>query len=129
MNLVSVLNMPSQMERAAVGILGLDVSRLHIYQSYQMSYFSLGSTGFTQGVYLNTMTYDFSFPMSVALQWGISHQPFGSSPSPYVKNGLFLSRAQVRYQPTKNILLQMDYVQNPYRYHQNPNYYPGYLGW
>lgn len=127
-NLVSLLNMPAQLERATAGILGLDASRLHIYQSYQMSYFSLGGTGFTQGVYLNTLTYDFSIPLSIAVQWGIAHRPFATSPSPYVKDGLFLSRAQLRYQPSKNFLIQMDYIQNPYRYYPYTNRM-GYLGW
>lgn len=129
-NFVSLLNAPAQFQQAAMGILGLDPSRLHIYQSYQMNYVSLGKTGFTQGTYLNTMTYDFSFPLSVAVQWGINHQPFSSSQSPYVQNGLFLSAAQVRYQPTKNFLVQFDFIQNPYRYNQNPyNFYPNYRGW
>ncbi len=129
-NLVSLLNMPAQMERAAAGILGLDPSRFHIYQSYQMSFFSLGNSGYTQGVYLNTMTYDFSIPLSVAVQWGIAHQPFTSSPSPFIKDGLFLSRAQVRYQPIKNFLIQMDYIRNPYQYRSYPYYNQmGYFGW
>ena len=128
-NLVSLLNTPAQLQRAAAGVLGLDPSRLHIYQSYQMSYFSMGSSGFTRGMYLNTMTYDFSFPVSVAVQWGYAHQPFAGSKSPYLKDGLFISGAQLRYQPTKNILLQMDYVHNPYQYNQNPYYYPAFQGW
>jgi hypothetical protein len=128
-NLVGLLNAPVQMERAAAGLLGLDLSRLHIYQSYQMNYISAGSTGYSQGVYLNTMTYDFKIPLSVAVQWGIAHQPLAGKTSSLMKDGPFLSAAQLRYQPAKDFLIQLDYVQNPYRYNQNPYSYPGYRGW
>jgi len=128
-NLVGLLNAPVQMERAAAGLLGLDASRLHIYQSYQMNYISAGSAGYSQGVYLNTMTYDFKVPLSVAVQWGIAHQPLAGKTSSLMKDGPFLSAAQLRYQPVKDFLIQLDYVQNPYRFYQNPYSYPGYRGW
>lgn len=129
-SLVSLLNAPQQFGRAAANILGLDASRLRMYQSYQMNFMSLGGEGVTQGVYLNTMVYDFKFPLQVAVQWGMAHQPFASQNAAFLQNGLFLSAAQLRYQPSKNLLFQLNYSQvpnryNPYGYYQNP----AYVGW
>ena len=78
-----------------VGILGLDPSRLHISHSYQMGYMSTGGQGFSQGVYLNTLTYQFTMPVTVAFQWGMAHQPGSGNAAPFLQNGLFVSGAQL----------------------------------
>ncbi len=115
-NLRSLLQAPASVERAAGNLLGLDPSRLHIQQSYSMSYLSMGGQGATQGVYLNTVSYQFSLPLSLSLQWGIAHQPFASrfSNSSMWTSGPFLSAAQLTYQPKPNMLLQFNFQQAPY---------------
>jgi hypothetical protein len=113
----ALLSTPAGIERSAATLLGLDPSRLQIHQSYEMSYLSLGGQGLTQGLYLNTMIYDFKFPLQIALQWGLRNQPFASSVSaPLLQNGLFVSAAQVRFRPLKNTLVQFDFRQLPYGY-------------
>ncbi|NLP09549.1 hypothetical protein GX408_04025 [bacterium] len=115
-DLRSLLQAPASVERAAGNLLGLDPSRLQIQQSYSMSYMSMGGQGVTQGVYLNTVSYQFSLPLSLSLQWGIAHQPFASrfQNSVLLNSGPFLSAAQLTYQPKPNMLLQFNFQQVPY---------------
>jgi hypothetical protein len=97
-----------------VSILGLDPSKLHISNSYEMSYMSFGGKGYSQGLYLNTLSYQFSAPLSMSFQWGIANQPVPGLPtSPLLNNGFFVSGAQVKYQPTKNLSIQLDYRNRP----------------
>ena len=116
-NIGTDLRNPSGVGLGLVGMLGLDPSRFHMSQSYQMGFASIGGKSFTQGMYLNTMTYQFSIPLLVSVQWGIANQPFsGFGTSPLMQNGLFLSGAQLIYQPTKNMSIELEYRQIPYRY-------------
>ncbi len=123
----SLLQAPVAVGRAAGNILGLDPSRLSIQQSYQLSFMNIGGQGMSQGLYLNTISYQFTLPLSVSVQWGIAHQPFNSSfkNGSLLQNGPFISAAQLRYQPKPNMLLQLDFRQNPwsydpYGYYQSP---------
>lgn len=119
----SLLQAPAAVGRAAGNLLGLDPSRLSIQQSYQMSFMNIGGQGMSQGLYLNTISYQFSLPLSVSVQWGIAHQPFSSSlkNGALLQDGPFISAAQLRYQPKPNMLIQLDFRQNPWSY--NPYSY------
>jgi hypothetical protein len=114
----SLLQAPATIGRAATNLLGLDPSRLQMHQSYQMNFMNFGGQSMSQGLYLNTISYQFSLPLSVSVQWGMAHQPFASSfqNASMFKSGPFLSAAQVRYQPKPNMLLQLDFRQGPYSY-------------
>ena len=62
------------------------------------------------------MSYQFSIQLSVSLQLGMAHNPFqGNNTANILQNGFFLSGAQVRYKPTKNATIQLDFRQMPYQ--------------
>ncbi|MBN1465520.1 hypothetical protein JXA02_07155 [candidate division KSB1 bacterium] len=106
---------------ANIGILGIDPSRFSMAHSYSMSYMSAGGQGFTQGLYLNTMSYQFSLPLTVSLQLGMAHNPFqGDNTANILQNGFFVSGAQVKYKPTEKTTIQLEFHQMPYQH------YPGY---
>jgi len=99
-----------------LSILGLDPSKFSMQHSYSMSYASIGGNGYTQGLYLNTMTYQFTMPLSVSLQFGMANNPFqGAKTASILQNGFFISGAKVRYQPFKNTVLQLNFQQRPYQ--------------
>jgi hypothetical protein len=126
-DLPATLKDPFGIGRAAAGLLGLDPSRLSISHSYQMGYLSMGAKGYTQGMYLNTLAYQFKMPLSVSFQWGIANQPeFGQGGSALMHSGPFISGAQLRYQPSQNFIIQLDYQQFPY---SNPFYGRYRYGW
>lgn len=118
LNFPSLLQTPAALGKAATNLLGLDPSRLTMQHSYQMSYMTAGGHGFSQGLYLNTISYQFTLPMSMTVQWGMAHQPFSASMnnSALLKDGPFLSAAQFRYQPKPNMVIQIDYRHMPYSY-------------
>ncbi len=127
-NISSLLMDGSKSVREISSLLGIDPNRLHMTQSYQMSYGMMGGRSLSQGVYLNTLQYDFKMPLKLQLQWGMAHNPLQASgiQSP-LKSGLFLSGASLEYQPTSNMKLELgissypryDYYMNPYSRRQN----------
>ena len=93
----------------------LDASRLKMSQSYSMSY-SSGSdqSSAWNGLYLNTLQYQFAVPVTLSLDLGFAHQPgalFGVGPvqSDYRSSSFVLPRVELKYQPTRNMLLRFQY--------------------
>jgi hypothetical protein len=97
-----------------IGLLGLNPNRFSMQHSYSLSYMSLGGNGLSQGVYLNTMSYRFSDPLQVSLQWGFLNQPLSGLGVPSIyQNGFFLSGASVDYKPSRNISIGVQFNHNP----------------
>jgi len=100
----TLLTSPQAASRGVIGLLGLNPSRFSMQQSYSISYMSYGGKGFSQGMYLNTMQYQVADPLRVQVQWGVAHQPFASAGLPGIYgSGLFLSNANVEYQPSDKL--------------------------
>jgi len=97
-----------------VGMLGLNPNRLHIRQSYSLSFMNIGGQSLGQGVYLNNIAYQVSDPLMVSVEWGFLHQPLAPAgvTSPY-KNGFFLSNARVDYRPSNTFHFQVEYSAYP----------------
>jgi len=111
----TTLNNPGGMGRGLVSLIRLDPSRFRMSQSYQMGYMSMGGQGFSQGLYLNTLSYEFSIPLTLSLQWGLANQPFsGVGLSPIMKSGPFISGAQLQYKPSQKTTIQLEFRQLPY---------------
>jgi len=97
-----------------VGLIGLNPNRFSMQHSYSLSYMSLGGRGFSQGVYLNTMSYRFSDPLQVSLQWGFLNQPLSGFGVPsFYQNGLFFSGANVEYKPSRNLSIGLQFDRTP----------------
>lgn len=111
-----------------VGLIGLDPNRLHVSQSYTLSYMTLGGKAISQGVYLNSMQYNFSVPLSVNVEWGLMHSPMAAVGvnSPF-QNGLFISRAGLEYKPSDNFQIGIQYSTYPDYYYRRD--YLGRPGW
>jgi hypothetical protein len=94
--------------------LGLDANKFRMSHSYTLSFANLGGQGFSQGVYLNTMSYQFSTPLTLSLQWGLLHKPFESAGmgSPF-QGGFFVSRANLDYKPSENFHIGIQYSSYP----------------
>jgi hypothetical protein len=79
---------------------------------------SAGGHGFSQGVYLNTMSYRVADPLQLSLQWGIMNQPLASfGVAPMYQNGFFLSGANLEYKPSKNVSLGVQFSSYPAGYY------------
>ncbi len=98
--------------KSIAGFLGLDPSRFQMTQSYTLGVMSIDGTAISQGVYLNSMTYNFSIPLTFNIEWGVRMNPMqaGNNPTfPGLNNGLFLSGASLEYKPSKNLQIGVHY--------------------
>ncbi len=108
----------SQVFRKPAGFLDslLDPSKFSMSHSYSLSYFTMGGRSFNQGLYLNTMNYQFSDPLFMQVRIGYVHQPFGMMNQSNGENGkVFIQRAMIEYKPTENMKLTIDYQAYPNR--------------
>jgi hypothetical protein len=112
----------------------LDPDKFHMSQSYSFGVSSFGGSSMNQAMYLNTMSYQISNPLSVSLQWGYmmnqsmgggENKAFGFNNGLPFNNGFFISGAQLRYTPSENTELRIEFRQmpyNPYSYNPYSNY-------
>jgi|YelNatPaOPRAMG01_1025707.scaffolds.fasta_scaffold00021_71 hypothetical protein len=107
-----------------IGLLRLDPSRFQMRQSYTLAVGSYAGHTYSQGLYLNTMMYQFSPKLVAQLQLGLLHQPFGNMGSPFVGSRAFVSRAEVLYRPFKNTTLHFQYNALPYAVRDPYGMYP-----
>ena len=93
--------------------LGLDPSKFSMQQSFTLSFTSLNGYGLARGVYLNTMRYQLSNPLSLSVQWGFFNNL--SDPNRLNPNGsgFFLSGANLEYKPSENFHIGVQYSAYP----------------
>jgi hypothetical protein len=92
----------------------MNSSKFSMSHSYSVSFLSLGGRSFNQGLYLNTMNFQFSDPLTAQVRVGFMHQPFGGQELMDGKNGkLFLERVMLRYQPSENTVFKLDFQSYP----------------
>ena len=110
------------------GFLGFDLSKLKFSHSYSLAFSSFGGgNSLTRGLYLNTISYEFSIPLSLSMQWGFTHQPFQTGfNNANLGSQIFLSGAELRYQPSRNTLLKLQFYQTPRGYLRSPYQRSGY---
>lgn len=83
--------------------------------SYTMSYMTMGGRGLALGMYTSSMQYQISDPLDVQLDVSVMHSPYSSFHNNLNDlSGVFISRAQVNYQPTENFRIQVQYRQMPH---------------
>ena len=101
---------------AASGVanfLGLDPAKFSMQQSFTLSFTSLNGYGLAQGVYLNTMSYQLSTPLTLSVQWGFFNNltdPNRLSPN---GSGFFISGANLEYKPSENFHIGVQYSSYP----------------
>lgn len=89
--------------------------------SYSLSYMTFGRQGLSLGTYTSSLYYKFSDPLDVQVDVSVRHSPFGGFGSQMNKDisGIYLSRAQLNYRPTDNMLFQVQFQQFPTMYWMN----------
>lgn len=107
-----------------LGLSIIDPSKFSMSHSFSMSYFSMGGKGISQGLYLNTMTYQIASPLLLRVQWGIQNFPHNSLAKnhPAFQGGFFLSGAELQYKPSDKFEMRLQLNKMP-GYMYNPYYY------
>ncbi len=95
-----------------------DENHFQMHHSYTLTYNSF--FGNTVGEYVNTMIYQFDFPLTLRADIGVIHQPFGVTPMQQqllggqnVFQGIYLKNLQAVYKPTKDITIGLSVQQIP----------------
>jgi hypothetical protein len=108
-----------------------DPNRLSMHQSISLSYQTFGGQGMSLGVYTNSLMYKISDAWDVQADISLMHSPFNSFGKQFQNNlsGIFLSRAELNYRPSKNTLFQISFRQLPAMYYWNGGYgFSGFYG-
>lgn len=93
-------------------------------QSVSMSYSAFSGNGVALSTYTNSMAYRFSNNFNIQVDASLVVSPYSSFGREHQKaiNGIYLSRAQLNYSPTKNMHLSIQYFGAPpgsYYYRNN----------
>jgi hypothetical protein len=98
-----------------------DPSRLTMHNSYTLSYTTSGSKGYSLGELTSNIAYQISDPLSVQFDVSLLHSPFNNLGGNFANNisGIYLTRAELNYRPSKNMFLQIQYRQLPSMYWLN----------
>jgi len=96
--------------------------------SFSLQYMAGSGYGLSLATYTNTMFYQIADPLNVRFDVSLQGSPFGGygfgGQADF--NRLFLSRAELNYQPWENFRIQLQYRHLPYGYHgwYTPSYFP-----
>jgi hypothetical protein len=96
--------------------------------SFSLQYMAGGGYGLSLATYTNTMFYQIADPLNLRFDVSLQGSPFGGYGfgDQANFNRLFLSRAELNYQPWENFRIQLQYRQFPYGYYgmYSPFYFP-----
>jgi len=98
-----------------------DPSRLTFHNSYSLSYTTSGGRGYSLGELTSNIAYQISNPLSVQFDVSLMHSPFNNLGGNFANNisGIYLTRAELNYRPSKNMFFQIQYRQLPAMYWLN----------
>jgi hypothetical protein len=98
-----------------------DPSRFTMRNSYSLSYTTSGGKGYSLGTLTSSLEYQISNPLSVQFDVSLMHSPFSNLGGRFANDvsGIYLTRAELNYRPSKNMLLQIQYRQLPAMYWLN----------
>jgi hypothetical protein len=109
----------------------IDPGRLTFHNSYSLSYTTSGGKGFSLGTLTSSVGYQISDPLSVQFDVSLLHSPFGNTGGNFANSisGIYLTRAELNYRPSKNTLLQVQFRQLPTLYWLNDFDRYGFGSW
>lgn len=121
-------------QNSFMGLSIFNPSKFSMSHSFSMSFFSVGGKGVSQGLYLNTLSYQIANPLLLRVQWGIQNYPYNSlaKNNPAFQSGFFLSGAELQYKPSDKFEMRLqvnnmpNYMYNNYWYE---NSYRPYRNW
>ena len=99
----------------------LDPSRISMNQQFGLGYMSSGGRGYTQGYYLNNISYRFNAPLLLQLHLGATNNPFAqatnlpgqSTLTSLLSNAQFFGGADLIWKPSDDMRFQLSFYQMP----------------
>jgi len=93
-----------------------DPGRFSMRHTFSMSYATFGGgRGMSLGMYTNSMYYKIADPLDVQFDVSLMYSPNNSFMGGPQKDfaGIYLTRAQLNYRPSENMMLQINFQQVP----------------
>jgi hypothetical protein len=104
-----------------------DPTRLHMNQSYSLMFSSSKSGSSNIAMYLNSIEYQVSNPLTIRFDIGYLHQPGAlmKNGARALQDGRIIPAVSINWRPSDNFMLRFDYRQVPVLYNNGgyPNYY------
>ena len=92
----------------------LDPSRMNFQTSYSMSYATSGGQGLMQGLFMETIGYRLSNPLSLTVNVGFQHTPYSSyGPDGITRSAHFVGGAALDWRPSENMFLHFEVANYP----------------
>ena len=92
----------------------LDPSRMTFNHSYSMAYMTSGGQSAMRGLFMETIGYRLSNPLSLTLNLGYLHQPYSSlGPDGLTQGGTFVGGAALDWRPSQNMFLRLEVGRYP----------------
>lgn len=106
----------------------INPDNLIMNHSYSMSYTTFGGQGIAMGVYTNSLLFKFADNLNLQVDASLVHSPYSSFGKDHqnMLNGIYLSRAQLNYQPWDNFNISVQYRSLPVNYYSP---YSGFYGY
>jgi hypothetical protein len=118
-----------QLEKPGLSMSLLDPSRLKMSHTYSLSFMTGGGRSQTIGLYMNSIEYQVSSPLTLRLHLGYLHQPtalFGGVRDSGF-GGTFLPGFELDYHPSENFFFKVNMSSYTYPYYYY-GLYPRELG-
>lgn len=96
-----------------------------MHHSYSLSFSTFGGgNNMALGVYTNSMAYKFADNLNLKLDASFVHSPYSSMGKQFQNNisGIYISNAQLNYQPWKDVHVTVQYRNLPYNYYGSYGY-------
>ncbi len=93
-----------------------DLSKLEMRHSVSVSYGMSEDGGLGASMYVNSLRYHFSEPLTLRADIGVMFSPFGSAAQSLKSDlsGIFLKRASLDYAPSKDLRFSLQFRNEPY---------------
>lgn len=100
-------------------------------QSISMNYMTMGGQSLSLAMYTNSMSYRISQPLTLSADVSVMNSPYSTLGNSFAKsiNGIYLTRAELNYHPTKDFSIDVQFDRNPLYSYYNPYYFYGPMGW
>ncbi len=96
--------------------------------SVSLSYATAGGNAVSLGVYTNSIMYKFSDKLNIQVDASLVNSPYSSFGKNFSNqiNGIYLSKAEVNYQPSETFKMSLRFSQYPGNYYNRFGYYSGF---
>ena len=76
------------------------------------------------GIYTNRLSYTFSEEFNLELNTSFVNSPYNTLGENFTRslNGIYIDRARINYNPSKDFNISLQFSNSPYRYYNRYNY-------